>query len=646
MSAAFDARPRVPAASTAAPVTQDVLVHLATTVVALLATVGLVGTIGARVSVSVPLVLVVLGVVASLVPGVPDVSLDPDLVLVGLLPPLLYAAALSTSLFDLKANRRAILLLSVGAVVFTAAAVGLATWLVLPGVSFAAALALGAVVAPPDAVAATAVGRRAGMPRKVVSILEGESLLNDATALVTLNAAIAATTGAVSVWGIGGDLLLAAGGGVAIGYAVAHLLTLVRRRVDDPVLDTSLSFLAPYLAFLPAQEVEASGVLAVVVTGLVLGHRSPGLQSGASRISERMNWATISFLLENVVFLLIGLQVRPLLEDVRDEPLGRTLAVCAVAVAVVLVARVVWVFGSALVFRVGTASMRESAWSWTASAVVSWAGMRGVVTLAAAFLLPRGTPERPVLVLAAFVVVAGSLLAQGTTLPAVVRRSGLTPPSPAEDTLQEASLLDESSRAGLARLDREAADTDPPEVLDQLRQRAELRANGAWERLGRPDDEQETPSAAYRRLRLLMLETERETVVQARDRGAADDVVLRRVMAAIDVEESLLDRLDDRTTEVRDDLRAPALRSGDCEHLHEAPLVVRPRTPHVCAACEREGTRWVHLRTCLTCGEVGCCDSSPQRHATGHFEQTGHPVMRSHEPGESWRWCYVDNTLG
>jgi CPA1 family monovalent cation:H+ antiporter len=276
--------------------TQDVVVHLATTIVALLATVGVVGTVGARVPINVPLVLIALGVVASLVPGIPDVQLDPDLVLFGLLPPLLYAAALSTSLFDLKANRRAILLLSVGAVVFTAVTVGLATWLVLPGVSFAAALALGAVVAPPDAVAATAVGRRAGMPRKVVSILEGESLLNDATALITLNAAVAATAGAVSVWGVGGDLLLAAGGGVAVGYAVAHLLTLVRRQLDDPVLDTSLSFLAPYLAFLPAQRLHASGVLAVVVTGLVLGHRSPGLQSGASRISERMNWIVVQLI--------------------------------------------------------------------------------------------------------------------------------------------------------------------------------------------------------------------------------------------------------------------------------------------------------------------------------------------------------------
>jgi CPA1 family monovalent cation:H+ antiporter len=290
--------------------------------------------------------------------------------------------------------------------------------------------------------------------------------------------------------------------------------------------------------------------------------------------------------------------------------------------------------------------MRQRAWSWTVSAVVSWAGMRGVVTLAAAFLLPADTPERPTLVLAAFVVVAVSLLVQGSTLPVLVRRSGLVPPSPAEDTLQEASLLDEASRAGLARLDREATDADPTEVLDQLRQRAELRANGAWERLGRPDDEQETPSAAYRRLRLLMLQSERETVVKARDSGTADDVVLRRVMAAIDVEESLLDRLEEQHVGVRDDLQAPALRTGDCEHLSAAPLVIRPRTPHVCAACERAGTHWVHLRTCLSCGEVGCCDSSPERHATRHYEQTGHPVMRSHEPGESWRWCYVDNHLG
>ena len=292
--------------------------------------------------------------------------------------------------------------------------------------SIAAAFALGAVVAPTDAVAASAIARRVGMPRRIVSLLEGESLVNDATALVALNTAIAAITGTVIAGRVVLDFGVAAVGGVAVGLAAATVLAMIRKHIQDPVLDTTLSFVAPYLAFLPAQAIHASGALSVVIAGLLLGHKSPVLQTAASRIAEHTNWRTVQFLLENGVFMLIGLQLRGILDDVDRD--GQAVWTCLAVVAATIVARFVWIFSIMTVYRHGTQRMRDQAWSWQAGTIVSWAGMRGVVTLAAVFLLPEETPDRALLRLAAFAVVAGSLIIQGLTLPWLIRRLGLPRP--------------------------------------------------------------------------------------------------------------------------------------------------------------------------------------------------------------------------
>jgi CPA1 family monovalent cation:H+ antiporter len=619
-------------------------VHPALDILALVAVAGIVAGFARRLQWSEPLALVVIGIGISFIPHFLDIELTPDLILIGLLPPLLYAAAIRTSLVDFRANRRPLLVLSVGLVAFTAVTVGLAAWWVVPGTTLAAGFALGAVVAPTDAVAATTVARRVGMPRRVVSILEGESMVNDATALVALNTALAAISSTISPWQVGWDFVREAGGGLLVGLAAAFVLAVVRRYIDDPVLDTTLSFAAPYVAFLPAQQLHASGALAVVVTGLILGHKSPVLQSAGSRIAENINWRTVQFLLENVVFLLIGLQIRPLLTSVRDEHLHWTSVVgpCAVVLTVTVVSRIVWVFAVVGVLRV----LRQPVWQWRTSLVVGWAGMRGVVTLAAVFLIPADTPYRALLALAAFIVVAGTLLLQGLTLPWLVRRLNLPGPDLAEDALQAAGLVDTATRAGLAVLDELARPGDPPEVLDELRQRALKRSNGLWEQLGRSQTELEPPAATYRRLRLQMLSAERSSILQARDSGAYDDEVLRMALQSIDVEESMLDRIDDATARLDDELATSSGRAGDCVHLQDAPRVMRANTPEGCEECLRDGTRWVHLRLCLHCGHVGCCDSSPQKHATAHFHETDHPVMRSIEPGEAWRWCFVDELLG
>ena len=632
--------------------------HIAIEVVALVAVVAAGAALARRLGISAPLLLVVIGIAASYLPFVPRVELAPEVVLVGFLPPLLYSAAIKTSWVDFSKHRRSIGLLSVGLVVFTAFGVGVVAWWLLGVVAEAqgheplplwAAFAIGAVVAPPDAVAATAIAKRVGLPRRVVTILEGESLVNDATALVCLRTALAAAVVTPTVLDIGLDFLRAAGGGVVIGLGVAIVLAKIRRRFTDPVLDTTLSLTAPFIAYIAAEEIHASGVLAVVVTGLVLGHKAPIIQSAKSRMSERTNWRTFQFLLENTVFLLIGLQTRWILDDLAMSPLPAWLIAAATigVFAAVVLLRPIWLIPSTVLSRRILGPSRPGPVSWQALIVVSWAGMRGVVTLAAVFTLPERTPDREVLVFIALAVTAGTLLVQGGTLPWLVRRLRLPGPDPAEDALQEAAVLQGAHRAAEEKLQEIVTPDDPPEVVNLLRQRGEARAQAAWERLGRPESEYETPSEAYRRLRIAMLEAEREHILKVRDAGLVADEVLQRAQIALDIEESILDRDEDDDVGGRsEDLRVKTSPGGACKHLEQAPLVVAPNTPEGCEECLAIGSTWVHLRLCLGCGHVGCCDSSPMKHASKHYDETEHPVMRSFEPGENWRWCFVDEKLG
>jgi CPA1 family monovalent cation:H+ antiporter len=270
--------------------------------------------------------------------------------------------------------------------------------------------------------------------------------------------------------------------------------------------------------------------------------------------------------------------------------------------------------------------------------------MRGVVTLAAVFLLPEETPEREVLVLIAFVVTVGTLMIQGLSIPTLVRWLKVPGPDRHEDHLQEATVYQSVTDAGMTYLDDEVEGTVSDAVMHRLRERATDRTNAVWERLGGV----ETPSAQYSRLRAAMLARERAELLRLRALGTIDQSVLTRVMNALDVEESILDRMyeDETTADRDDDLRPTYDNQGPCEHLAEACTVPNPNTPKGCEECLRDGTEWVHLRLCMSCGHVGCCDSSTQKHGTKHFEETGHPVMRSFEPGEAWRWCFVDEVTG
>ena len=627
---------------------------VALTLVSLVAIAVAVSAVSERFSVADPLGLIVVGIAGSYLPFVPEFELTPDIVLIGLLPPLLYAAAIRTSLVDFRANKRPIALLSVGLVLFTTAGVAVLVHAVLPGVGWAAAFALGAVVAPPDAVAATTIARRVGLPRRIVTILEGESLVNDATAIVALRVSIAAAGGTVSVWEVGLGFVVSALGGAMVGVLVALVVGKIRRRIDDTLTDVAFSLLTPWLAYLAAEgihlpglDTHPSGVLAVVVAGLLLGHKSHLIQSASSRLFERTNWATISFVLENVVFLLIGLQIRDIVDALGDDDalsLGRVMAASVVVLVGVMVLRMVWVFPATYLPRLIPAVGRSDPMPpWQFPAVVGWAGMRGVVTMAAVFLLPAGTDHRSALVMVAFVVTVGTLLIQGLTLPALVRWLGLRPPDPHEDNLEEAKVHQAASDAGLAYLEEHEAGRISESVRQRLRQRATDRVHAVWERLGGI----ETPSAQYSRARAAMLEVERAEVLRLRDEASIDQSILRRVLDDLDVEESILDRLseDESTAERETELR-PRSGGGACEHLVEATTTPTPRTPEGCEECLRDGFDWVHLRLCMECGHVGCCESSPETHATRHFEETGHPVMRSFEAGEAWRWCFVDSLTG
>jgi len=614
-------------------------VEIAFLLVALAVTVLAGTTLAERLGFPAPLALIVVGVGVSYLPAVPTVHLTSDVVLLGLLPPLLYSAAIQTSLVDFNANRRSILLLSVGLVVFTTFGVGWLVHTLLPGLDWWAALAIGAVVAPPDAVAATTIGRRIGLPRRIVTILEGESLFNDATALVALRTAIAAGLGSVAMWRVGVDFLVASVGGALIGFVAFLVVARVRRYVTDPVLDTAISFVVPFATFILSEELHSSGVVSVVVAGLLLGHKAPVLQTAQSRIAERMNWRTIAFFLENAVFMLIGLQADWILRDVSHSEVAgsRIVLVCVLTLVAVIVLRLMWVFAARyLLIRPGPDPDLGKAPPAAFTFLLGWAGMRGVVTLAAAFIIPADTPDREVLLLIAFTVVAGTLFIQGLSLPWFARRLHVPSPDPLEDALARATVLQQASKAGFTRL-HELEYDDPHGIFGLLKQRVEQRNFAAWERLGTTAD-QESPSDLYSRVRLEMIQAERGRVLEIRSSGSVASEVVSDVLSMLDIEESMLDV----SQQGRDELRtASARRTGDtCDHLDDHPAVETAADP-ACDACLRDGTAWVALRQCLECGNVGCCDSSPGRHATAHFHDTAHPVMESAEPGEDWRWCYV-----
>lgn len=502
-----------------------------------------------RFDVSAPLVLVVAGIAASFLPGVEGLEIEPDVVLLVVLTPLLYSAALESSYLGIRANRRPIGLLAVGLPAFTALAVGLVAFWLVPELSLPAALVLGAVVAPPDAVSALAVGRRLGLPRRVMTILGGESLINDATALTLFRVFIAVAAGeALSFLDAGAMFLLAALGGTAVGLGIGWVVHRVRMLLHDARVESALGLVVPFAVYLIAEEAHTSGVLAVVVTGLYLGHNAP--EGGyASRLQEQAVWQASDTILESVVFALIGLQLTSVIAQAGPD-VGRLVLYGLVVTAATVLSRPLWVFPATYLPRVLFKGVRKAdpRPPWQVPAVISWSGMRGVVTLAAAFAVPADVPGRETIVFLAFFVTIATLLLHGLTLPAVIHRLGVRDTGGQAQVLAEAQAQYAAVQASIGRLDELMVDAGggaTAHTAEKLRRFAQMRANQVWEQLGRPDSEAgESPSAAYNRLRREMLARERDTFVAHRDAGDIDDEILRRVQRQLDLEEAMLARDD------------------------------------------------------------------------------------------------------
>jgi Na+/H+ antiporter len=517
------------------------LPQLQTVILLLVAVIALV-TIARRVLIPYPIFLVLGGLALSLLPKLPVVRLDPDLVFLIFLPPILWSAAYFTSLRDFRANLRSISLLAVGLVLATTAAVAAVARLLVPGLGWPLAVALGAIVSPPDAVAATAIARRLGIPHRVVTILEGESLVNDASALVLYRAALAAAvTGTFAVTHLLEVFVLAAVGGVAIGLVVAALARQALRFTDDPLAHTAITLLAPYAAWIGAERLHTSAVLACVAGGLYLRQGFSELVPPATRMQSRAVWDLLVFILNGAIFILIGLQLGAIREAGLPGRLGTLLWQGAVISATAIGVRLVWVPLATVIPRLVSPALRrrDPMPGWRPVLLVAWIGMRGIVSLAAALALPETTatgapfPFRDEIIVLTFAVILSTLVLQGLSLTPLIKALDLE----RDDTLEleEAQAREEAARAALARLEEVATAGWAPEAqVERLRARyAQQLLHTSPLQLG---DGDAAARAAYRRLRHETLNAERRALIALRDRGIISDEVLHRLEQGLDVE--------------------------------------------------------------------------------------------------------------
>lgn len=520
--------------------------HQSEIIVLLFAVVAASVLVARKIQLPYPIVLVLVGLGLSFIPHLPEVKLDPNIFFYFFLPPLLYPAALFTSWRDFRRNLRAILSLAIGLVLFTMLVVACVTHWLIPEIPWAAAFALGAIVSPPDAVAATSVIQRLPVPRRIVSILEGESLVNDATALVALQFAIVAmTTGQFSVGSASIHFAWAAAGGIGFGLVVGLAMRLIHRRLDDPPVQITISLLTPFVAYLIAERLHVSGVLAVVTAGIYLGWHSPVIVSARYRLQAFAFWEIVVFLLNGFVFTAIGFQLPAIVRSIRHESLAFPIEVAAIVCAAVVLVRIAWVFPGAYLAFFFTRD-RESLPPWRNVAVIAWAGMRGVISLAAAFALPfvlddgRPFPGRNYILFITFCVILTTLVFQGLTLPFAIRHlcfqgdgstaeeervARLDANKAANALLEELSGGGEFSEDAIARLRAEYS-----ERIQQL----ELCAENPEECRG------EVATPAYQRLQRRALNVERDAIIRLRNQQVINDDALRRIQRDLDLAEARL----------------------------------------------------------------------------------------------------------
>jgi monovalent cation/hydrogen antiporter len=491
-----------------------------------------------------PILLVLGGLLLGFVPGMPAVELPPELVLVAFLPPLLYWAGFFSSPRELQADARAISMLAVGLVLATTVAVALAARAVVDGMTWPAAFALGAIVSPTDPLAASAIGRRLGVPRRLLTVLEGESLVNDATALVAYRIAVAAAvSGSFVAWQAGLRFVVTAAGGVAVGLLVGWLVAELRRRLDDPVVEIVVSVFTGYAAYLPAELLGVSGVLAAVTTGLYVGWRAPELASAPTRLLGFSFWEVLVYLANAVLFILVGLQLRPILEGLGGTAVAVLIGQGALVSAVVVAVRLGW--GFSVPYLVRLFDRRPSQVIRRVGAkerlLLGWSGMRGAVSLAAALALPVSFPLRNLILFLTFSVILATLVVQGLTLPALIRRLRFDQDDAVEREELRARLA--ATHAAIDRLDQLAgADWTRDDTVERLHglyefRRRRLKARGGY----LEDDGTEDRSLAYQRLVRELLQAQREAIVRLRNQGAISNEVMHRIERELDLEDSRLE---------------------------------------------------------------------------------------------------------
>ena len=491
-----------------------------------------------------PILLVVGGLVLGFVPGMPEVELPPELVLVVFLPPLLYWAGFFSSPRDLRADARAISLSAVGLVLATTVAVAVVAHAVVDEMSWPAAFALGAIVSPTDPLAASAIGRRLGVPRRLLTLLEGESLVNDATALVAYRIAVAAAvSGSFVLWEAGLRFVVTAAGGVAVGLLAGWLVAELRRRLDDPVVEIVVSVFTGYVAYLPAELLGVSGVLAAVTAGLYVGWQAPLLASPSTRLLGFSFWEVLVYLANAVLFILVGLQLRPILEDLGGTAVAVLVAQGAAVSAMVIAVRLGW--GFSIPYLVRLIDRRPSQVMRRVGArerlMVGWSGMRGAVSLAAALALPLDFPMRDLILFLTFSVILATLVVQGLTLPTLIRRLRLEQDDAEEREELKARLA--ATQAALERLEELAgADWTRDDTVERLHgmyefRRRRLKARGGY----LEDDGVEDRSLAYQRLVRELLQAQRQAIVRLRNQGQISNDVMHRVERELDLEDTRLE---------------------------------------------------------------------------------------------------------
>ncbi len=501
-------------------------------------------------SIPYPIVLVIGGALFGFIPGMPEVKLNPDVVLVVFLPPLLYGAAFFANLGDPRSNLRSVVLVSVLLVLATMCAVAVVAHELVDGMSWAAAFALGAVVAPTDPLAAATIMRRVGAPRRLVSLVEGEGLFNDATALVAYRIAVAAAVGgSFSLGKAGLEFLGGAAGGIAIGLAVGWVIAFIRARVADTQISVTISLLSGYAAFIPADLLGVSGVLAAVTTGIYMGIRGPSIISPSTRLRGFFVWDILDFIINAALFVLIGLQLRTIVDGLSGRSAASLAAYAAVVSAVVIAVRFAWMFTVPYLIRAvdRRPGQRDRRVGARARIVLAWSGMRGAVSLAAALAIPLTTdagdpfPDRDLILFLTFAVIFSTLVLQGLTLPALIRRMGVTDDGDGEHEELKARLV--ATRAALERIDALAAeDWTRDDTIERMRALYTYRQRRFYARAGKiEDDGYEDRSLAYQQVVQSVLAAEREALVQLRNDGTISNEVMNRLLRDFDLEEERLE---------------------------------------------------------------------------------------------------------